>query len=164
MITLCTLRSEDANGEACEVERAERRVTYVRLCKHRMNLQSQVSHPQRRIPIDKLSDLSRKRTLSRCNDQVTNTINISARNRARHQVSLTYAPPLLSMPTRSRSSIGTGSHSGGSLTEENRAALWSGEELADQGTSFGRECKILQRLLTDLMRCRPRDINRRPPR
>ena len=42
------------------------------------------------------------------------------------------------MSTLPGSSIQTGSRLEGSLTEESQAPLWTGEELADQGMSFGQ--------------------------
>ena len=134
------LELEVASGETGEVERAllaGSRNAVQKVCN--LSQLSQGNTPNRRIPIDKLSAVS-QRKLARCVDQVTNRINSPARKRARHQleVPLPYALPPPSMSTLPESPIRAGPRSEGSLTAENRASLWIGEELTDQRTPFAQ--------------------------
>jgi hypothetical protein len=64
--------------------------------------------------------------------------NSPAQKPARHQVSLSDALPSPSSPTRPGSPILIGPHSEGSLTAENDAPLWAGEELTKRRTSFAQ--------------------------
>ena len=99
--------------------------------------------PQRRTPIDELSDLRSQRsavsqaTYTRYADKVSNKMsNSPAQKRAHHQVSLPDAlPPPLS-PTRPGLPILTGYRSEGLLTVENDPPLWTGEEITIRRTSF----------------------------
>ena len=96
--------------------------------------------PQRRTPIDELSDVSQA-TYTRYADKVTNKMtNSPAQKRAHHlayhQVSLPDALPPPSSPTRRGSPILIGYRPEGLLMVENDAPLWTGEEITIRRTSF----------------------------
>ena len=101
---------------------------------------------QRRIPIDEFSTVCLNSLA--CVDQITNQIpNSPAGMRAGHQVSLPDTLPPLSFPTRPGSPILTGSSSEGSSMAEDRAPLWTSEDLSDRRMSFAQHLPTTADLL-----------------
>ena len=118
------------------------------------------------IPIDErmssqISAVSRRK-LTSCIDKVINTIpnDSPAQYRNLHHVSQASAFTSSSFPTRHRSPILMASQFERSPTAEDYALFPTGEELTRLRTYLRN---FPQRLLTDQMRCRPGDINRRAP-
>ena len=136
-----TWRSAQRNGK---VEGTERRAQLSRwhrssatACNWLSHGPSQLFlHPQRRIPIDELSDVSQA-TYTRYADKVTNKMSNSlAQKPGRHHVSPPDALLSPSSPTLPGSQILIGSHSEESPMAENGVPLWTGEKLTNQRTSF----------------------------